>query len=558
MGKNFYWKIDTGSAVTCMNINAFETAFGKTKEKNLKEFKTDIFIRKRKCTHTVQIADESSENIMGIDFLQKFQLHLDPNTKEVTFQSAPSRALFATKNFSIPPFATTLVQARMFQTIDSQLHYIADIGVPKQPLISGLSTPVSFDHRNQCTMPIQNCAPHEININTGDILGILSTEKDDLIPFNEDSLSTICEQIYQRLPKVKKKAWTRKEIEERCHLGAPEPYRSRYINILVKHQAAISLYKYNLGLAKNFTHRIHLKDNQPIFQKQFNLPEAHTQFIEQSLDEWLKLGVVLQSTSGYNSPIFCVPKKQGQGLRIVQDFRLLNQHSHIDKYSMKEISECIRDIGRANLSIFTTLYLTTGFWQMKLDPKSQPLTAFTIPNRGQFHWITSPMGLLGCPASFQRLMEQVLRGLSHILIYIDDVLIHTNTHEKHLEALEQVLLRLHQHHLKINLDKCLFGDQQVSYLGFTLTPEGIKPGEAKLKTIKQATPPDDVKGIQSFMGLCNFFRHHIKDFAIIAAPLFKFTRQDSEYQSGPLTEAALMAFQMLQSQLSKQPALAFP
>jgi len=155
-------------------------------------------------------------------------------------------------------------------------------------------------------------------------------------------------------------------------------------------------------------------------------------------------------------------------------------------------------------------------------------------------------------------MEQVLRGLNHILIYIDDVLIHTDTHEKHLEALEQVLLRLHQHHLKINLDKCLFGDRQVSYLGFTLTPEGIKPGEAKLKSIKQATPPDDVKGIRSFMGLCNFFRHHIQDFSIIAAPLFKLTRQDSEYQSGPLTQEAFAAFQALQNQLAKQPALAFP
>jgi hypothetical protein len=242
----------------------------------------------------------------------------------------------------------------------------------------------------------------------------------------------------------------------------------------------------------------------------------------------------------------------------VQDFRLLNQHSHIDKYSMKEISECIGDIGRANSSIFTTLDLTSGFWQMKLHPESQPLTAFIIPNRGQFHWITSPMGLLGCPASFQRLMEKVLRGLEHILIYIDDVLIHTDTHEKHLEALEQVLMRLHQHRLKINQDKCLFGNQQVSYLGFTLTPEGIKPGKAKLKTIQNAAPPDDVKGIRSFMGLCNFFRHHIQDFAIIPAPLFKLTRQDSEYQSGPLTSAALTAFETLQNQLSKQPALAFP
>jgi hypothetical protein len=92
-GKNFYWKINTGSVVTCMNINAFMTAFSKTKERYLKDFKMDIFIKKRKCTHTVQIADELSENILGIDFLQKFRLHLDPKTKEITFQSAPSKAL---------------------------------------------------------------------------------------------------------------------------------------------------------------------------------------------------------------------------------------------------------------------------------------------------------------------------------------------------------------------------------------------------------------------------------------------------------------------------------
>jgi hypothetical protein len=124
-----------------------------------------------------------------------------------------------------------------------------------------------------------------------------------------------------------------------------------------------------------------------------------------------------------------VPKKQGQGLRIVQDFRELNQNSHIDEYCMKEITECISNIGRANSSIFSTLDLTSGFWQMKLNEKSQPLTAFTIPGKVQFHWVTSPMGLLGCPASFQRLMKGVLRNLQNVIVYIDDLLIHSDTHE---------------------------------------------------------------------------------------------------------------------------------
>jgi hypothetical protein len=183
----------------------------------------------------------------------------------------------------------------------------------------------------------------------------------------------------ERLPKVKKKTWTRKEIEERCHLGALEKYRAWYIDTLFKHQAAISKNKYDLGLPMDFLHKIHLKDHQPTYWKQFKLPEMHHQIIKQTLNEWLKLGVVQKTQLPYNSPIFCVPKKQGQVLRIVQDFRQLNLHSHIDKYSMKEINECISDIGRANSSIFSTLDLTSGFWQMKLVEESQPLMAFTIP-----------------------------------------------------------------------------------------------------------------------------------------------------------------------------------
>jgi hypothetical protein len=167
---------------------------------------------------------------------------------------------------------------------------------------------------------------------------------------------------------------------------------------------------------------------------------------------------------------------------------------------MKQITECISDIGLANSRIFLTLDLTSGFWQMKLDDQSQPLTAFMIPGKGQFHRITSPMGLLGCPASYQSLMEGVLRNMQNVLVYIDDLLVHSDTHEKHLQILEQVLDRLRQNHLKINLDICIFGNKEVSYLGFTLTLEGIKPRKNKLKAIQGAKAPNDIKMICSFVG----------------------------------------------------------
>jgi hypothetical protein len=260
----------------------------------------------------------------------------------------------------------------------------------------------------------------------------------------------------------------------------------QYLDLLYRYQEAISIEKYDLGLAKNYKHKINLKNEDPVYRKQFKIPEAHHNFIEQTLEEWLKLGVVRRLDLLYNSPICCVPKKKGQGLRIIQDFRELNQNSHSDKYSLKEITECISNIGRANSNIFSTLDLTSGFWQQKLDEKSQPLTAFTIPGKGQFYWVTSPMGLLGYPVSFQRLMEGVLRNLQNIIVYIDDLLIHSDTHEWHLQTLKQVLQRLQQNHLMINLEKCIFGKKEVSYLRFTLMPEGIKPGKNKLKAIETA------------------------------------------------------------------------
>jgi hypothetical protein len=131
-----------------------------------------------------------------------------------------------------------------------------------------------------------------------------------------------------KFPKVPKKYFSRAEIEQKANLNVPDKLKQKYIYILFKHQAAISISKMDLGRAKKFTHKIHLKDNNPVYRKQFKIPEAHQNFIKATLDEWLKLGVVKRSNSLYNSPLFCVPKKQGQGLRIVQDFRELNNHSH--------------------------------------------------------------------------------------------------------------------------------------------------------------------------------------------------------------------------------------
>ena len=121
-----------------------------------------------------------------------------------------------------------------------------------------------------------------------------------------------------------------------------------------------------------------MKYNEPVYRKQFKIQEAHRPFLEESLAEWLKLGVVQKSDSLYNSPVFCVPKKGGNGLGIVQDFQELNQKSCMDKYMMKYIYKCIGDIGKSESTIFTKIDLTSGFWQMPLHKVSVPKTGFTM------------------------------------------------------------------------------------------------------------------------------------------------------------------------------------
>ena len=168
------------------------------------------------------------------------------------------------------------------------------------------------------------------------------------------------------------------------------------------------------------------------------------------------------------------------------------------------------------------------------------------------------MGLLGCPSSFQRLMETVVHGLQNVIVYIDDLLVHSSMHEEHQALLDQLLQRLVQHNVKINLSKGHFGSKNVAYLGFHLTEEGVKPGSDKLKAVEKASPPKNVHEVRQFLGLCNFFRTHVRNFAQLTAPLTAMTRKDCGWKGVELPKAALQSFRELQSYLCSEPIVAYP
>ena len=133
---------------------------------------------------------------------------------------------------------------------------------------------------------------------------------------------------------------------------------------------------------------------------------------------------------------------QSGSLRLVQDFQALIGMSLEAKYSMKNFQECTNKIGKSGSTLFTTINLIAGFWQMILQPKVRLYTAFTVPSKGQFQWVTTPMGLLGAPASFQRLMENVVEDIHNTQVCIDDLLCHSANHPEHPDLLDQILALL--------------------------------------------------------------------------------------------------------------------
>lgn len=327
--------------------------------------------------------------------------------------------------------------------------------------------------------------------------------------------------------------------------------------LIIRHQDIFSQNEYDLGSCPFATHKIHLKNHTPIFSKQFRIPDQHRNYIIDHTKQLLQNDIVEPSFSRYNSPIFCVPKKPNK-LRVVVDYRKINENSELDLYSGPTVDDCIDAIGRAQSKCFSTIDLTSGFHQIPLDFESRDPTTFTIPSVGSFRYKRAPFGLLGCPATFSRLMQNVISGLPNVEAYLDDVLVHTANASENIKLLEELFNRIRKYGLKLNLGKCIFLADEVEYLGYKIGPQGVKPGSDKAEVIRMAPSPSSVKEIQSFLGLANYFRRLIPHFSSITRPLTKLTSKDSGYISGKLPPEAENSFQELKAKLINEPCIGIP
>lgn len=313
-----------------------------------------------------------------------------------------------------------------------------------------------------------------------------------------------------------------------------------------------------LTFTNQVKHQIKTKDEIPVYTRSYRYPYVHKTEVHKQISSMLDQGILRPSNSPWSSPIWIVPKKPDASgkvkWRIVVDYRKINEKTIDDRYPIPNITDILDKLGKCQY--FTTLDLASGFHQIEMSPEDIQKTAFNVEN-GHFEYTRMPFGLKNAPATFQRVMDNVLKGLQNdiCLVYMDDIIIYSTSLAEHILNLTKVFQRLRESNLKIQLDKSEFLQKQVAFLGHIVTPEGIKPNPEKIKAILKYPIPRTTKEIKGFLGLLGYYRKFIKDFARITKPLTLCLKKDSKIEHTP---EFIECFETCKNLLTNEPLLQYP
>uniref|UniRef100_A0A6G5A909 Putative tick transposon n=1 Tax=Rhipicephalus microplus TaxID=6941 RepID=A0A6G5A909_RHIMP len=264
-------------------------------------------------------------------------------------------------------------------------------------------------------------------------------------------------------------------------------------------------------------HHINTGDATPIRQKPYRVSPSERQVIADQVNDMLQKGVIQKSSSPWAAPVILV-KKKDNSWRFCVDYRRLNAVTKKDVYPLPRIDDAVDCLHSA--AYFSSVDLRSGYWQIPMHPSDKEKTAFVTPD-GLFEFNVMPFGLCNAPATFERFMDSILRGLKWeiCMCYLDDVIIFGKTFHEHNHRLSVVLDCVKQAGLVLNAKKCHFGERQALVLGYLVDKDGIRPDPYKISAVRDFKQPTSLKDLRSFVGLCSYFVGLYKDFAQLAHSL---------------------------------------
>ena len=323
--------------------------------------------------------------------------------------------------------------------------------------------------------------------------------------------------------------------------------------LLRKHQQVFSTSKTDLGKTNLVKHKINTGNAAPIKQAPRRQPIERRSIEREEIENMLERNIIEPSSSPWASPVVLIKKKSGDW-RFCIDYRRINALTVTDAYPIPNINDSLDSLSGANY--FCTMDLCSGYWQVEMDEEDKLKTAFSS-RTGLYHFNTMPFGLVNAPATFERLMETVLRGLQweECLVYIDDIICFGTTVEMCLTRLEHIFDRLQNAGLKLRSDKCHFFQKEVLFLGHIVSNNGISTDPSKIDAVKEWPTPVNTKQVRGFLGLAGYYRRFVRQFSEIAGPLHKLTEKSTTFKWTPECQTA---FDELKDKLTSSPILSYP
>ena len=291
------------------------------------------------------------------------------------------------------------------------------------------------------------------------------------------------------------------------------------------------------GHGQGVEHTFKLTSDKPIVLPPRHIPQKWQPVIEGEIDKMIRDGVVEHSVSPYCTYPVLIAKKDGS-VRFAVDYRRLNAITLADKTPLPRIEDLIASVEGSKF--FALLDLRGGFWHIPIASHQRHVTAFRTHN-GLYQFRVMPFGLINAPATFQRWVSDIFHDKRYegILVYLDDILIHVRTEEEFVDLIMEVLHRLKKYGACLKMSKCEIGRATFDYLGHTFKDGVRHPQAKKVEALSKIADPRDIRGVQSILGMFNYYRLYIPNFADKAVPLTTLLKKRNPFTWGPLQKEAV-------------------
>ena len=348
-----------------------------------------------------------------------------------------------------------------------------------------------------------------------------------------------------------------------------QEWRQKFDNLFKKYEKVFSKDCVDIRKTPIIQMEIDTGDSPPVSQRPYSLALRHVEWVRHELEALEKAGVITRSVSPWASPIVIVPKNSAPvepfKRRMCVDYRALNSllppvtkanskaKGVLTLVPLPKIDEIYAALEGS--VVYSTFDMRSGYYRIELTPASKEKSAFVVggPYAGRYQWNRCHFGLTQAPAYFQRVVHEVIEGLSFAYGYLDDILVFSKSIEEHHQHCEIIFKRLRKYKLKLSYEKCAFLESQVQYLGHLLSGVGIEPVPDKLQALTEMA--DCAKGVKTYLGLVGYHRKFIPKYSDITKPLTELTKLDVPYI---WTELCQKSLELLKEYLLKEQILVYP